>query len=61
MKPLIALFSETWWLWTACVAVCGVMVSTISLFFLVLLPMLLVVFFYFAYNRYDRDGNSREQ
>lgn len=61
MKPLIALFHETWWLWAACLVACGLMVSFMSPFFLVLLPMLLVVFVYFAYNRYDWDGNSREQ
>ena len=33
------------------------MVSCVSLIFLALVPMLIVVFFYFAFVRYDEEGN----
>lgn len=59
MKPLGALFRQTWWLWLGCVLACAAMVRYISLFFLVLLPMLLVVFVYFAYMRFDRNGQPK--
>ena len=59
MKQIWALFCQTWWLWSICLGVCGFMVIKVSYFFLVLLPMLLVVFVYFAYMRFDRDGKPR--
>lgn len=60
MKPLTALLRETWWLWAGCLIAAGLMVALIDLFFLVLFPMLTVVYFYFAYVRFDRNGQPRD-
>ncbi|MEM6331459.1 MAG: hypothetical protein AAF790_14605 [Planctomycetota bacterium] len=60
MKPLTALFRQTWWLWLGCAVAVAAMVRYLDPFFLVLAPMLTVVFVYFAYMRFDSAGRPRE-
>jgi len=60
MKPLVSLFRETWWLWLSALIAVGCMIRYVSLFFLVLLPMLTVVYVYFSYMRFDSDGNPKD-
>jgi hypothetical protein len=59
LKPLFALWRETWWLWTVFTAITLVMSFAIGFFFLLILPCLPVVFTYFAYARYDMEGNEK--
>ncbi len=60
MNQLRSLLRDTWWLWLLTLAATGVQVRWMSWFFLVNLPILLVVFVYFAMMRYDSQGNLRE-
>jgi hypothetical protein len=57
MKRFSAILKETWRLWL--VFVVATLLASIFLtpIMLCILPMLLVVFFYFALVRYDEDGN----
>ena len=57
MKRYRKLIKDTWWLWTLFAGIVFFMVTWVSLIFLALVPMLIVVFFYFAFVRYDEDGN----
>lgn len=60
MKQLKSLYRDTWFLWLTALAASVALVATTSYFFLVNFPILLVVFVYMAYVRYDLDGNVRE-
>jgi len=57
MKRYRTLIKDTWWLWTVFASVIIFMVTCISPIFLALIPMLVIVFFYFAFVRYDDEGN----
>ena len=57
MKRYRELIKDTWWLWTIFTAIVVFMVGWVSPIFLALVPMLVTVFFYFAFVRYDEDGN----
>jgi len=59
MKQLIGLWRDTWWLWTGFVVLTVGFSFIVGKFFLLLLPCLPVPFVYFAYNRYDDDGNEK--
>ncbi len=59
MKQLLGLWRDTWWLWTAFIVLTLVFSYVVGIFFLLLLPCLPVPFVYFAYNRYDEDGNEK--
>lgn len=59
MKQLLGLWRDTWWLWVAFVALTFGFAFVVGNFFLLLLPCLPVVFAYFAFNRYDSDGNEK--
>jgi hypothetical protein len=58
MQRFKALMKETWWLWTLFV-VGGTLMSWVSLVFLLTFPVCIFVFFWFAFVRYDDDGNFR--
>ncbi len=58
MKRYGALLRETWWLWIVFV-VGGTVMSMISLVFLVTFPICIFTFFWFAFIRYDEEGNFR--
>jgi hypothetical protein len=59
MKRIIGLWRDTWWLWAAFVALTIAFSFIVGVFFLLLLPCLPVPFVYFAFNRYDEDGNEK--
>lgn len=58
MNQLGGLWRDTWWVWVAFLAITFVLGSTVGLFFFLLIPCLPVPFAYFAFNRYDEDGNE---
>ncbi len=57
MKRYKAFLKETWWLWTIFSAVLLGLILFIHPIFIAVVPMIVVVFFYFALVRYDDDGN----
>lgn len=59
MNQLFGLMRDTWWLWLLFLV--GVILAMLLLtpFYVVGLPFLLVVMFYFAFMRYDKSGNYR--
>jgi len=59
MKQMLGLWRDTWWLWTAFLVLTAVFSLLVGSFFLLLLPCLPVPFVYFAFNRYDSDGNEK--
>ena len=59
MKQMLGLWRDTWWLWTVFLAMTVVFAMLVEIFFLLLLPCLPVTFIYFAFNRYDSDGNEK--
>ena len=56
MKRFEAVFNETWWLWIG-LSVFGLVMSAVHFSFLAVFPISLFAFLYFAYVRYDEDGN----
>lgn len=59
MGPLIGLWRDTWWVWLVFVVIVLVLGILVTKYYLVLLPALPGVFVYFAFNRYDSDGNEK--
>ena len=57
MKRFYALFKQTWWLWTIYLVLNIGLIFFVSPVFLAVLPMIVVVFIYFALVRYDDEGN----
>jgi hypothetical protein len=58
MMQIIGLWRDTWWEWIGFYLLAVVFSSFIGLHFLLLLPLMVVPFFHFAFNRYDADGNT---
>ena len=58
MKRYRALLQETWWLWLVLVVGGGLM-SWVSPVFLLTYPICVFVFFWFAFIRYDEEGNFK--
>ena len=57
MGRFVSLIRNTWWLWLAFL-IAGVSLTLfVSLIFLAVFPICACIFFYFAYVRYDEDGN----
>ncbi len=59
MKQLLGLWRDTWWLWLAFVVMTLGFSGFIGVYFLLLLPCLPIPFVYFAFNRYDDQGNEK--
>jgi hypothetical protein len=59
MKRLLGLWRDTWWLWTGFFLMTIAFSAVVGIFFLLLLPCLPVPFLYFAFCRYDEDGNEK--
>ena len=57
MKRFYALFKQTWWLWTIYLLLNIGLIFFLSPVFWAVLPMIVVIFIYFALVRYDDDGN----
>lgn len=49
---------ETWWLWIVLTAF-AMLMSFISLVFLITLPVSLITFLWFGFVRYDEHGNFK--
>ncbi|QDT11066.1 hypothetical protein [Planctomycetes bacterium K23_9] len=61
MKRFKGLWRDTWWLWAFfAVMVLGIS-AMISWFFLFVWLTLPVSFFYFAFIRYDEEGNEKPE
>jgi hypothetical protein len=58
MARFKALIRETWWLWIA-FFVGGIALSFLSPVFWVTFPICIFTFFWFAYIRYDEEGNFK--
>ncbi|MFN3193331.1 MAG: hypothetical protein ACE361_22660 [Aureliella sp.] len=58
MARFSALLSETWWLWIL-FFIGGTVMSFLSYVFLVTFPICIFTFFWFAYIRYDEEGNFK--
>lgn len=58
MARFMALLRNTWWLWIAFL-VSGASLSYFNPIFLFMLPLCLTVFVWFAYVRYDENGNFK--
>ena len=57
MKRFYALFKQTWWLWTIYLILNIGLIIFVSPVFWAVLPMIVVIFIYFAWVRYDDEGN----
>ncbi|MEI7459918.1 MAG: hypothetical protein WCK15_10960 [Pirellula sp.] len=57
MKRFYALFKQTWWLWTIYLILNIGLIFFVSPVFWAVLPMIVVIFIYFALVRYDDEGN----
>ena len=57
MKRYKAFLKQTWWLWSGYGLVAASLIYFVGPIFWVVLPMMVVNFFYFAVIRYDEDGN----
>lgn len=58
MARFESLFRETWWLWIL-FGLFGTIMSFLSAVFLLMFPISIFTFFWFAYIRYDEEGNFR--
>ena len=57
MKRYKAFLKETWWLWTIFAVVLSGLILFVHPIFVAVIPMIVVIFFYFALVRYDEYGN----
>lgn len=57
MKRFYALFKQTWWLWSIYLILNIGLIFFVSPVFWAVLPMIVVIFIYFALVRYDDEGN----
>lgn len=58
MNRYRALMQETWWLWLLFFGF-GLVMSFLSRVFLLMFPISICTFLWFAYVRYDEDGNFK--
>jgi type IV secretory pathway VirB3-like protein len=52
-----AFLKDTWWLWLIYLIVNALFILFVGPVFWAVLPMMIVNFVYFAYIRYDEEGN----
>jgi len=57
VKRYLAFLKHTWWLWSIYVSAAFLLILFVSPVFWAVLPMMIVNFVYFAFVRYDEDGN----
>ncbi len=53
-----SLLRETWMLWVAFL-IGGILMTFVNLVFLITFPICIFTFFWFAYIRYDEEGNFK--
>lgn len=58
MQRYRSLLRETWWLWVI-LLLGGTLMTYVSPIFLLVYPISAFVFFWFAFIRYDEDGNFK--
>lgn len=61
MNQLKGLWRDTWWLWCVFVGLVLILSVLQSFFFLLTLPALPISFCYFAFIRYDDEGNEKPE
>ena len=59
MNQLIGLWRDTWWVWLLFIAITLVLGVVVGWFFYLLIVCLPVPYVYFAFNRYDAEGNEK--
>ncbi|MFG0262432.1 MAG: hypothetical protein ACF788_08575 [Novipirellula sp. JB048] len=59
MQQIKGLWRDTWWLWLGFVGLLVAMSALLSWAFLLIIPLLHMPFLYFAFVRYDDDGNEK--
>ncbi len=59
MNQLAGLWRDTWWVWLGFAAMAIVLGVAVGWFFYLLVLCLPVPFAYFAFNRYDDQGNEK--
>lgn len=59
MEQLRGLWRDTWWVWCVFIFISVALAATTSWVALAVLPCLSVSFCYFAYIRYDENGNEK--
>jgi hypothetical protein len=60
MQRYKALLETTWWLWLVFVAGGIALTRFVASEFLIMFPLFAVIFVYFAFVRFDENGNRRE-
>lgn len=61
MKRLLGLWRDTWWVWVIFVAQMIALGVSMSEYFLLPLAGLPISYSYFAFMRYDQDGNEKSK
>ncbi len=61
MKRLMALLRHTWWLWLLFFATSFALTSLVDGAFVILFPICLFTLVYFAWVRFDDEGNRLER
>ena len=59
MQRYIQIIRDTWWLWLLFIVAAFVLITYVNKIFLIMLPVLISVFIYFAIMRYNPDGTIR--
>lgn len=59
MNPVLGLWRDTWYVWLLITLVLGFGVFYVTALFVAGYPALIVYFLYFAFVRYDQDGNRK--
>jgi uncharacterized membrane protein len=57
MKRYTKFLKQTWWLWLTYTIITALLIYFVSPVFFVVIPMMIVNFFYFALVRYNEDGD----
>lgn len=61
MGQIKGLWRDTWWQWLLFIGGTIAMAFTVTVAYLLGLLILPAIFLYFAYGRYDKDGNQIER
>ena len=60
MKRFLGLLRTTWWLWLVFAGLAVPLIVFVDPVFWVTVPIYAFTFFYFAFMRFDEQGNHRE-
>lgn len=59
MQRFRSLIADTWWLWLIFILAGTILTTLLSKVFLLTIPICIFTFLWFAYVRYDEDGNFK--